>query len=1056
MTDNKKKKKQSGIIQAGIGVLTVILVVLILVMMSLVSGIQGTARVVNYAGLVRGKTQRMVKMENAGQPQDGMVQDVQSFIDGLRNGSDELNLVRLDDKSFQNKMEELDDYFQNLKQEVMLVREKGYENTQIIYKSEHFFEICDEATGLAEEYSQKKASSLKRIEKFITADIVVLMLLLGYEFFKALRYAAMNRILQSKVYLDKATGLPNKNKCEELLSVPEPVTEATGIFVFDLNNLRRINNSMGHEMGDEYIRRFAVLLRGAVPEEHFVGRDGGDEFIAIAHDLDHDGMKECLELIRKAAEEYCEQNPELPISYAVGYAISQDYEGCTMRELLAYADKNMYINKNHMKREEAAAEKRLNYQLLKKLKAYGNTFSDCLYCDIRQDTYRLIRASDTFFLAADGSYSGAVEQIVEEQIGRTDKERIWDSLQPSYLKEHLNEKHPSIELQYQHRGDDLGIYGRLTLIFIDEDKDTNLHHFILAFETIQSEEHNTIDAKKQLTQYYEQLKQSILENDSYVDALLQTADAVYCVNLTDDRLEQNFLKKEEQEKSQALIRNLNLPCGYSEYCKKLTAFITADTLEGYRLIDSPAKLLKRYESGEKQVAVEYCETAPEGGLRWIQKTVLMTESLVYDHREEAEKKVVHGMILLKDTTKFHEREKKEHDRLQAAVEEATTANKEKTEFLSRMSHDIRTPINGVMGMLEIIKKNREDHKKVDDCLEKIQISSEHLLALINDVLDMSKLEAGHLEIDHIPFDLNEIMGKIYALTEAQTASTNLCYHAHQGELTHTKLLGSPLHLRQILLNLFSNAVKYNKNGGTIDTYVEEILWADDPSGRKLAGFEFKISDTGIGMSEEFVEKELFEPFTQEKSDARTQYQGTGLGMSIVRELTEKMGGSIQVESAPGKGTTFTVSIPFEINTQAAETQMPKAENTRESIEGIKVLLVEDNDLNMEIAEFFLQEMGARVVRAWNGKEAVDLFAASAPGEFELIMMDIMMPVMDGLEATAAIRAMNRPDAQKVVILAMTANAFSDDVRRSREAGMNEHLSKPLDSEAVKAAILRNI
>lgn len=167
------------------------------------------------------------------------------------------------------------------------------------------------------------------------------------------------------------------------------------------------------------------------------------------------------------------------------------------------------------------------------------------------------------------------------------------------------------------------------------------------------------------------------------------------------------------------------------------------------------------------------------------------------------------------------------------------------------------------------------------------------------------------------------MGKIYALTEAQTASTNLCYHAHQGELTHTKLLGSPLHLRQILLNLFSNAVKYNKNGGTIDTYVEEIPWADDPSGRKLAGFEFKISDTGIGMSEEFVEKELFEPFTQEKSDARTQYQGTGLGMSIVRELTEKMGGSIQVESAPGKGTTFTVSIPFEINTQAAETQMPK-------------------------------------------------------------------------------------------------------------------------------------
>ena len=299
MADNKKKKKQSGVIQAGIGVLTVILVILILVMMSLVSGIQGTARVVNYAGLVRGKTQRMVKMENAGRPQDGMLADVESFINGLRYGSDELNLVKLDDKAFQNKMEELDEYFQSLKQEVMLVREKGYENTDIIYKSEHFFEICDEATGLAEEYSQKKASSLEKIEKFITADIVFLMFLIGYEFFKALRYAALNRVLQSKVYLDKATGLPNKNKCEELLSVPDVLREPTGIFVFDLNNLRRINNSMGHEMGDEYIRRFSVLLRGAVPPEHFVGRDGGDEFIAIAHGLDHAGMHEVMELIRQ-------------------------------------------------------------------------------------------------------------------------------------------------------------------------------------------------------------------------------------------------------------------------------------------------------------------------------------------------------------------------------------------------------------------------------------------------------------------------------------------------------------------------------------------------------------------------------------------------------------------------------------------------------------------------------------------------------------------------------------------------------------------------------------
>lgn len=241
----------------------------------------------------------------------------------------------------------------------------------------------------------------------------------------------------------------------------------------------------------------------------------------------------------------------------------------------------------------------------------------------------------------------------------------------------------------------------------------------------------------------------------------------------------------------------------------------------------------------------------------------------------------------------------------------------------------------------------------------------------------------------------------------------------------------------------------------IDTYVREIPW-EQKNGKNLIRYEFVIADTGIGMSEEFVKNELFEPFTQEKAGARTLYKGTGLGMSIVKELTEKMNGSIEVESIQGEGTTFTVRLPFEIDPDPQQICRPIAEYSRKSIEGIKVLLVEDNDLNMEIAEFFLQDMGAQVLKAWNGKEAVDLFAASAPGEIELIMMDIMMPVMNGLEAVKHIRAMDRPDAKNVVILAMTANAFSDDVERSRQAGMNEHLSKPLNSDTIRAAILRNL
>ena len=385
-----------------------------------------------------------------------------------------------------------------------------------------------------------------------------------------------------------------------------------------------------------------------------------------------------------------------------------------------------------------------------------------------------------------------------------------------------------------------------------------------------------------------------------------------------------------------------------------------------------------------------------------------------------------------------------------AARKAESANVAKTKFLQRMSHDIRTPINGVMGMLEIIKKNREDHERVDDCLEKIHVSSEHLLSLINDVLDMSKLESGHMEPEHVPFDLDDLMKNVRTLNEAQVAKTSIVYTYSKISFAHAKLIGSPLHLRQILLNLFSNAAKYNKENGTIETYAEEIACDEN-----TATFRFTIRDTGIGMSEDFVNNELFEPFTQEKQDARTQYQGTGLGMSIVKELIEKMNGTITVESVLGEGSAFTVTLPFEIDKHpSAQAANGAADET--ALHGLKVLLAEDNELNMEIAEFFLEDMGAETMQAWNGKEAVEAFRNSAPGEIGVILMDIMMPVMDGLEAVQRIRALDRPDAKTVPIIAMTANAFSEDVERSRKAGMTEHLSKPLNAETLKKAILRNI
>lgn len=282
----------------------------------------------------------------------------------------------------------------------------------------------------------------------------------------------------------------------------------------------------------------------------------------------------------------------------------------------------MYINKNHVKREEAAAERRMNYQLLRRVRELGYSFSDCLYCDARQDTYRVIRGSESFFLAADGSYSGAVEQIVAEQVAPEDRRRVREQLQPGALGGQLGPDAPALQVQYQPSGGGQAAYSRLIPVFVDRDGSGQLHHFLLAFQTIRDDRPSSGDAKEQLAQYYEQLKQSILENDSYVDALLSTADAIYSVNLTQDILERRFLKEEEGPVS--LVIDYPLPGSYQDYCREYAQGITPDTLESYRLTDSPAKLLKRFSAGDKQFTVEYRLTGPDGG-RWVQKTTLMSD-----------------------------------------------------------------------------------------------------------------------------------------------------------------------------------------------------------------------------------------------------------------------------------------------------------------------------------------------------------------------------------------------------------------------------------------------
>ena len=393
-----------------------------------------------------------------------------------------------------------------------------------------------------------------------------------------------------------------------------------------------------------------------------------------------------------------------------------------------------------------------------------------------------------------------------------------------------------------------------------------------------------------------------------------------------------------------------------------------------------------------------------------------------------------------------EKDEKYKAELLRTAKKAEAANEAKTEFLQRMSHDIRTPINGICGMINVADHYADNMEKQTECRAKIKKTSHLLLELINEVLDMSKLESDEVVLEEIPFNLNSIFEEILGVIEHMAAEQNIRIIWEEKEVTHWNLIGSPVHVKRILMNILSNAVKYNKENGYVYISCREI-----PSKQTaMTTLEFVCRDTGIGMAEAF-QKRIFEPFAQEHAGSRTKFAGTGLGMPITKKLVEKMGGTISFESKEGTGTTFVIQIPFRIDTDMKD-RTEAEEKTETSIHGLHVLLTEDNELNMEIAEFVLQNEGAVVTKAWNGQKAVDIFRKNRPGEFDVILMDIMMPVMNGYEAAKMIRSLDREDAKVIPIIAMTANAFTEDKMRAKEAGMDEHIAKPVDGKLLVKVI----
>ena len=415
--------------------------------------------------------------------------------------------------------------------------------------------------------------------------------------------------------------------------------------------------------------------------------------------------------------------------------------------------------------------------------------------------------------------------------------------------------------------------------------------------------------------------------------------------------------------------------------------------------------------------------------------------------------VVDVLYVVRDITEEKLRELMYQKQLKASMEDAQRANISKTAFLRRMSHDIRTPLNGIVGMIHIAQKHSNDVAKLQECRQKVLQSTDYLQKLINNVLDISKLESGSLVLEHKSFDMVELLSNNMTVVAMSAYENGVRFEGgvEANTIRHRYLIGSPVHLSRVLMNLASNAIKYNHFHGTVNVHCEEL--SDDGN---MAVFKFVCSDTGLGMSEEF-QKHAFDVFAQEGKQSTTTFSGSGLGLSIVKDIIELMGGMIELESKENVGSTFTVTVPFKID-HLVENNDSQKDSCSQSMElsGKRVLLVEDNAINMEIAHAILEEEHLNITEAKNGKEALEIFQNSKLNEYDVIIMDVMMPVMDGLEATKAIRMLEREDAKRVPIIAMTANAFEEDRKACLDAGMDEHIGKPIDIPLLKRTITKAI
>ena len=658
------------------------------------------------------------------------------------------------------------------------------------------------------------------------------------------------------------------------------------------------------------------------------------------------------------------------------------------------------------------------------LEALCVDYTSFYLCDLANDTLEMIKQSiHSNWAEIDempelkSSYTSGIRYYYDHYV-------IWESA-PDFLQK--MERHALIEYlrnhkrfayRYQsvknHAGHE---YFELQVIRL-ETGNRDDYKIIMGFRYIDDIVQEDMKKKQQMEETMADLKM----NNEIISAISKMYWIIYRMDLLHDTYEE-ISSKESMHRLTGRSGKISV-----QFTKAREKIVAPEFQERMREFLDASTLAERLKNRE-EVSTEY---------RAITGVWHQARFIVKLRNEAGE--VTNVLYVTRDINDQKISELESREELRRTAQEAEKANLAKTDFLRRMSHDIRTPINGIQGCVNIADRYPDDMKLQQEARTRIRTASGYLLNLVNDVLDMNKLESGNIQLERKHFNLLELLHNTNEITRMQANEAGVNYYVEDGEIIHTQLIGSPVHFQQTLMNIGSNAVKYNHDGGSVTVTCREVSYTDT-----IAEYELTCTDTGISMSEEF-QKRAFEPFAQEGQLARTKYAGTGLGLAIARKLTELQEGTLFFESIQGKGTKFILHISFEISAEEQKKKFHMYQNC--SVEGIQVLLVEDNELNMEIAEFLLKEEKMIVTKAWNGREAVEIFENSEPGYFDVILMDLMMPQMGGLEATRRIRKMDREDAESIPIFAMTANAFLDDIAQSKAAGMNEHFSKPLQMEKV--------